>query len=157
MIRIMMIDRPNVERNASCDASFVASINIVDVVRSSRQTYANHMSRRKRNASQSTTNDVVDVSSNVDVVATRVDDDATHVNAIDALNVVNATQRNDERDRAIALLKHALYNDESLTSRDKKTIRRTLRDTYDYYISRERRVDASNVVNRILNASNDVA
>ena len=105
------------------------------------------MSRRNRNASQTTNVETT----NVNATSTNVvDDNATNVNAIDALNVVATTQRNDERETHIAKLLHALYNDESLSSHDKKTIRRTLRDTYDYYISRERRRNASNVVASIL-------
>lgn len=151
MMFIMMID----ERHAFAFASIV----VFDVVRSSRQTYKNHMSRRNRKSSN-----VVDVASNVDVVASRVESndvvvDDTNViesnvtnvvNAIDALNVVANEQRNDERATHVAKLLHALYNDESLSSHDKKTIRRTLRDTYNYYISRERRRNASNVVASIL-------
>src|SRR4051812_44528461 len=139
----MTNDEHNDARNATYVASCVTSIVTHDVVRSSRQTYTNHMSRRNRKSSSSnaeSTNVVDTSSSNVnDTMQLKIDDGTTNINAIDALTNVATTQRNNERDVHIAKLLHALYNDESLSSHDKKTIRRTLRDTYDYYISRERR------------------
>jgi len=80
------------------------------------------------------------------------------VNAIEKLKEVAASQKpvepgkmtKEQRDEAVAKLLHALYNEEGLTSKDKKTIRRTLRDTYDYYISRERKNAGNAVVSRIL-------
>ena len=117
------------------------------------------MSRAKRTRKNVVANDIANVendTTNVVDHASIARDVANDVerNAIDALRDVAKTQTNDVREREIALLLHALYNDESLTSRDKKTIRRTLRDKYDHYISRERRVNASNVVNRILSNDN---
>jgi hypothetical protein len=115
------------------------------------------MSRRKRNASNDTNvanvvndDNATNVANVNDTMQLKIDDGTTNINAIDALTNVATTQRNNERDVHIAKLLHALYNDESLSSHDKKTIRRTLRDTYDYYISRERRRNASNVVASIL-------
>ena len=84
-------------------------------------------------------------------------------NAIETLKEVAVEQRAEvasgggpktispeQRERDVARLLHTLYNDESLTSKDKKTIRRTLRDTYNYYISRERKNAGNAVVQRIL-------
>ena len=140
----MMIERSNNVCIASCDASCVV---VVDhQTRHALTTRVNHMSRRNRKA-------VVDASSAQQDNAPASNDN--DVNAIDALNVVandqNASSSNDTRDRDIARLLHALYNDESLTSHDKKAIRRTLRDTYNYYISRERKRVTSSIVSRILN------
>lgn len=77
-------------------------------------------------------------------------------NAIDVLKSVGQQQTGkvemtpELREQHIEALKQELYGNESLTSKDKKTIRRTLRDTYNYYISRERKNAGSAVIARIL-------
>jgi hypothetical protein len=82
---------------------------------------------------------------------------AVNANAIEVLKNVGQQQQGgkkeltaEQRAKDVQKLLHELYNNESLGSKDKKTIRRTLRDTYDYYISRERKNAGSAVVSRIL-------
>jgi hypothetical protein len=88
--------------------------------------------------------------------ATKVEETKPEVNAIEVLKRVGEQQGGkkemtaEQRASDVQKLLHELYNNESLGSKDKKTIRRTLRDTYDYYISRERKNAGSAVVSRIL-------
>lgn len=70
--------------------------------------------------------------------------------SVDQNNVTDANVQNDEqRTRDIEKLLTALRHDDT-TSRDKKTIRRVLRDKYNYYISQNRTNATNELIDRIL-------
>lgn len=96
-----------------------------------------------------TTSELVEVTQLNDDVPTNHVESSPAESADDHDDAPRGDDKSAERERHVAALLHALRHDETLTSRDKKTIRRTLRDKYDYYISRNRGA-TSNVVSRIL-------